>query len=363
MIRKQHMKLTSNSSYICPISLFYITLIGVVISGCDFHRNADTQSTNDAYITADYTLVAPKVSGVVEQVFVEDNQLIKAGEPLITIDPRDYKAELDSAIADVGVASAEIEKLDAEIARQPMLIDQAKANLQSADAMVALAKSNSTRYSNLSEDGAGTIQENQQAMAQLSHSQAIGSRENASLKAAKSQLRILIAERTRAISNLKKAEAHKDQAALKLSYTTITAPIDGVVGRRSVRQGGFVSAGTVTLAIVPISKQYVLANFQENQMEHLRRFQPVTITVDSFPGMNLKGYVESLAPATDVAFSPIQPDNATGNFTKIVQRIPVKIALNATSEQLSKLRVGMSVIPTINTEQMHSDELIKESAK
>jgi membrane fusion protein, multidrug efflux system len=357
------MKSNTYSKYSNTREILGIALIALLASGCNFHKKSGLESTNDAYITADYTLVAPKVSGVVQQVFVEDNQLVHAGQKLLTIDPRDYKAALDSAIADVGVAAAEIEKLDAEIARQPMLIDQARANLQSADAMIVLAKSNSTRYSNLSEDGAGTIQEHQQAIAQLSHSQAIGTRESASLRAAQSQLRILIAERARAISNLKKAEAFKDQAALKLSYTTLVAPIDGVIGRRSVRQGGFVNAGTVTLAVVPVSKQYVLANFQENQVEHLRQNQQVDISVDSFPDMKLKGYVESLAPATDVAFSPIQPDNATGNFTKIVQRVPVKIALNATSEQLSKLRVGMSVIPTIDTEGTYRDVMLKEGAK
>ncbi|SDK67222.1 membrane fusion protein, multidrug efflux system [Methylophilus rhizosphaerae] len=340
--------------------ILIVAMLTTNLVGCGYFSEGQSETTNDAYITADFTLVSPKVSGIVEQVLVEDNQLVKAGDPLVIIDNRDYQALVDSAYADVGVAKAEMEKLEAEIARQPTLIDQVKANIVSANASITLAESNATRYMNLSADGAGTIQENQQAIAQLSQSQATGIREKANLRTVELQLNILLADREKARANLKKFEAIKEQALLSLSYTVITAPIDGVIGRKSVRPGAYLHVGTSMLAIVPVRKQFVVANFQENQVKNMRLFQKVDIKVDSYPDMHLKGYIDSLAPATDVAFAPIQPDNATGNFTKIVQRIPVKIMLNASDDQLEKLRVGMSVIPSVRTEMGHSNKLLKE---
>jgi membrane fusion protein (multidrug efflux system) len=309
---------------------------------------SSSERTQDAYVTADFTLVAPKVSGLIQSVDVEDNEAVKAGQVLARIDDRDLRVALASAEADVDAAKAEIANLDAEIARQPALVAQASAVVRSDAAATTFARANAARYRNLSSDGAGTIQEQQSSIAQLAQSTANSERDAAALQTARGQLPILQAGRAKAVAALRRAEALRDQAKLNLSYTVIRAPIDGLVGRRSVRSGAFVDVGSGLLAIVPTAKAYVVANYQESQIGAMRLHQPATIRVDSFPGVELHGYVDSLAPATDVAFAPIQPDNATGNFTKIVQRIPVKIVLDPDQKDLKLLRVGMSVTPTVN---------------
>jgi membrane fusion protein (multidrug efflux system) len=326
-----------------------LLLSGTAWAGYAFVKaDPPSEKTLDAYVTADFTLVAPKVAGLVQSVTVEDNQAVKAGEILATIDDRDFRAALDSAGADVEAARAEVANLDAEIARQPALVAQAAAVVRSDAAATTFAHANAARYRNLSSDGAGTLQEQQQSIAQLSQSQANGERDVAALQTARGQRAVLQAGRAKAVASLRRAEAARDQAQLNLSYTVIRAPIDGFVGRRSVRPGAYVDVGSVLLAVVPTARSYVVANFQESQIGRMRLRQPAAIRVDGFPGVELRGHVDSLAPATDVAFAPIQPDNATGNFTKIVQRIPVKIVLDPGQEKAALLRVGMSVVPTVD---------------
>ncbi len=293
-----------------------ILLAGTAWAGCSFFlSNPASERTQDAYVTADYTLVAPKIPGLVEKLFVEDNQAVKAGQILVKIDDRDFRAALASAEADVEAGKADIANLDAEIARQPALVAQAAAAVRSDQAATTFARANAGRYRNLSADGSGTQQENQQAVAQLSQSQAAGERDMAALDSIRRQLAVLQAGRAKAVAALGRATAARDQARLNLSYTLVRAPIDGFVGRRSVRPGAYVNVGSALLAVVPISQSYIVANFHESQVGRMRLRQPATITVDTFPGLKLKGHVDSLAPATDVASAPIQPDNATGNFT------------------------------------------------
>jgi membrane fusion protein (multidrug efflux system) len=192
------------------------------------------------------------------------------------------------------------------------------------------------------------MEEQQHAVSALDQQQAGQDRDRAALLAAQQQLDILRAGRDKALGALARAQAALDQAKLNLSYTEIRAPVDGMVGQRSIRVGAFVGAGTPLLAVVPLSQAYVIANFQENQLARMRQHQPARITVDSFPGLVLMGHVDSLAPATGVAFAPIAPDNATGNFTKIVQRLPVKITIDPGQPEAARLRVGLSVEPTVN---------------
>jgi membrane fusion protein, multidrug efflux system len=307
-----------------------------------------SETTNDAYVTADYTLVAPRVSGQISEVLVDDNQVVKAGQLLARIDDRDYRAALANAEGDVKVATAEVSDFDARIAQHPELVAQAQATLRSDQAALAFAHANATRYGDLSAGGAGTVEEQQHAVTALAEQQAGQEHDRAALRTAEEQLEILRAGREKALGTLARAQAALDQANLNLSYTEIRAPIDGMVGQRSVRVGAFVGAGTTLLALVPLSQAYVLANFQENQLAHMRPHQGVRITVDSFPGLVLKGHVDSLAPATGVAFAPIAPDNATGNFTKIVQRLPVKITIDPGQPGAARLRVGLSVEPTVD---------------
>jgi membrane fusion protein (multidrug efflux system) len=327
--------------------------VALVLVGCGWGAakllsQPGSESTNDAYITADYTLVAPRVAGQITEVLVDDNQVVTAGQLLARIDDRDYRAALASAQGDVKVAMAAVGDFDAQIAQHPALVAQAQATLRSDQAAIAFARANATRYRNLSEGGAGTKEEQQHAATALDQQQAGQEHDRAALLADQQQLDILRAGRDKALGTLARAQAALDQAKLNLSYTEIRAPIDGMVGQRSVRVGAFVNAGTTLLAVVPLSQAYVVANFQENQLARMRPHQPVRITVDSFPGLIFKGHVDSLAPATGVAFAPIAPDNATGNFTKIVQRLPVKITIDPGQPEAARLRVGLSVEPTVN---------------
>ncbi|CAD6553688.1 Colistin resistance protein EmrA [Paraburkholderia metrosideri] len=321
-----------------------VVAVGVGVWACSsLSDSSTTESTNDAYIEADFTLVAPRVAGQIAGVFVEDNQSVKAGQLLVRIDDRDFKAALSSAEADVAAAKASVANDDAEIARQPSLVEQARATLRSDEASVSFARANAARYQNLSDAGAGTTQEQQHAASTLAEQLAQQAHDGAVLASTEQYLNVLNTQRDKAAGALARAEAALDQARLNLSYTEIRAAVDGKVGRRSARVGAFVTPGTPVLAIVPLSDAYVVANFQENQITHMRPGESVRIKVDSLPGVTIHGRVDSLAPATGVAFAPIAPDNATGNFTKVVQRVPVKIAIDPGQEAASELSVGLSV--------------------
>ncbi len=306
-------------------------------------RDSATESTNDAYVEADFTLVAPRIAGQISEVFVTDNQAVKAGQLLVRIDDRDFKAALMSAEADVVAAKAAVANYDAEIARQPSLVDQARATLKSDDASIQFASANAARYQSLSEAGAGTAQEQQHAASTLAQQLAQRAHDQAALTSTEQNLDVLRTQRDKAAGALARTEAALEQARLNLSYTEIHAPVDGRVGRRSARVGAFVSPGAPVLAIVPVSEAYVVANFQENQIARMRPGESVRIKVDSLPSVVIHGRVDSLAPATGVSFAPIAPDNATGNFTKVVQRVPVKITIDPGQEAASALSVGLSV--------------------
>jgi membrane fusion protein (multidrug efflux system) len=296
---------------------------------------SNTESTNDAYVEADFTLVAPRVSGQISEVLVDDNQSVKAGQLLVRIDDRDYKAALMSAQADVAAAKASVANYDAEIARQPSLVDQARATLKSDNATIAFARDNAARYQDLSQTGAGTAQEQQRASSALAEQLAQQAHDQAALEATEQNLNVLNTQRGMAAGALERADAALEQAQLNLSYTEIRAPIDGKVGRRSARVGAYVTPGAPVLAIVPLSES-------------------VRIKVDSLPGVVIHGRIDSLAPATGVSFAPIAPDNATGNFTKIVQRVPIKINIDKGQEAASALSVGLSVETEVATGQ-HGD--------
>ncbi|ASV96900.1 HlyD family secretion protein [Paraburkholderia aromaticivorans] len=317
---------------------------------------SNTESTNDAYVEADFTLVAPRIAGQISDVFVNDNQAVKAGQLLVRIDDRDFRAALLSAEADVAAAKASVANFDAEIARQPSLVEQARATLKADDASIAFARANAARYQNLSDAGAGTAQEQQRTSSALAEQLAQQAHDRAVLASTEQNLDVLRTQRDKAAGALARAAAALEQARLNLSYTEIHAPVDGKVGRRSARVGAFVTPGAAVLAIVPLSDAYVVANFQENQITHMRPGESVRIKVDSFPGVVIRGRVDSLAPATGVSFAPIAPDNATGNFTKVVQRVPVKITIDHAQEAAAALSVGLSVEAEVAVGQ-HADTL------
>ena len=307
------------------------------------------ESTNDAYVRADSTTIAPKISGYIAEVLVEDNQPVVAGQVLARIDPRDLQTALDQATADVANAQAEIDNLQAEIALQQSMIAQAQATIAADQAAVAYAKQDVDRNHQLVGSGAVTVKSTQQADSEFQQRSALLRRDQAGLVAAQQQSVVLETQRAKAQTQLQHNQAVRQQAALNLGYATITAPIAGTVGARSLRVGQYVQAGTQLMAVVPLQSVYVVANFKETQLTDVRGGQPATIEVDSFPGVKLTGHVDSLAPASGLEFALLPPDNATGNFTKIVQRVPVKIVLDRDSALAGLLRPGMSVESVIDT--------------
>jgi membrane fusion protein (multidrug efflux system) len=327
-----------------------VVLVGLSVAFAYFVRTSSGQATNDAFVSADFTVVAPRVAGQIGALTVEDNQVVRKGQLLAQIDDREYVAAVASAAADVSTTKATIDNVSASIVQQQSVIDQADASLTSAHAGYVFARADFGRYTDLAQHGAGSQQNAQQARAHIDTAQADVSRNEASLKAAKQQIAVLQTQRERAEATLQHAQAALDTARLNLSWTHIVAPIDGMVGQRAVRVGAYVTPGTPLLAVVPLQQAYVLANFQETQLTHVRTGQAADIRVDTYPGLVLHGTVDSLAPATGVTFAAIAPDNATGNFTKVVQRIPVKIVLQSGQDALDRLRVGMSVEATIHTD-------------
>jgi membrane fusion protein (multidrug efflux system) len=306
------------------------------------------ESTDDAYVKADSTIIAPKVSGYISEVRVNDNEPVKAGQLLARIDDRDFRTALNQAHADVAASEAAVKNLDAQIELQEPLIQQQAAEVDAAEANLKFAREEQARYDNLMKSGSGTIQRAQQTDAALRAQTAQLQQGKSGLIAAKQKVGVLTTQRAQAIAQLDHARAVEQQAALNLSYTEILAPVEGTVGARSLRVGQYVQAGTQLMAVVPLDQVYVVANFKETQLTHVRDGQPVELRIDSFHSTRLKGHVDSLSPASGLEFALLPPDNATGNFTKIVQRVPVKIVLDDHNLK-GLLRPGMSAEPTIDT--------------
>ena len=303
-------------------------------------------STDDAYVKADTTTIAPKVSGYLGEVLVADNQAVNAGQVLARIDDRDFRVALDQAKSDVAAAEAAVASKSAELEVQQAVIAAARATLDVDAAAATFAKQDSKRYSDLATTGYGSVQNAQASQSREASALAAIERDKANLASATKQVELLKAESAQAAAAVARANALQQQAELNLSYTKIVSPIDGVVGNRTLRAGQFVQAGTQLMSLVPSSGAYVVANFKETQLSNVRKGQPVDIRVDMYPGKVVHGHVDSLAPASGQEFALLPPDNATGNFTKVVQRIPVKIVLEGPSVEL---RPGMSVIPSVQT--------------
>ena len=306
------------------------------------------ETTDDAYVKADSTIIAPRVSGYIAEVAVSDNQPVKAGQLLARIDDRDFRTALDQAHADVAASEAAVRNLDAQLALQQPVIEQQAAEVDAAEANLKFAQQERTRYDELMKTGSGTVQRAQQTDAALRASDAQLQQGKAALIAARKKLEVLDTQRAQAVAQLAHARAVEQQASLNLSYTRITAPVDGTVGARSLRVGQYVQAGTQLMAVVPLEAVYVVANYKETQLTHVRNGQPVELVIDGFPGRRLHGHVDSLSPASGLEFALLPPDNATGNFTKVVQRVPVKIVLDDHT-LTGLLRPGMSAEPTIDT--------------
>ena len=318
-------------------------------------------STDDAYVKADYTSVAPKVSGYIAEVLVEDNQPVKAGQVLARIDDRDFRTALDQARADVATAEASVRNFDAQLNLQQAEITQAAASIAATQASLSFAQDDAVRYRDLARTGTGTVQRAQQTQAARDALTAQLQRDVAGLTAAQRKIQVLQTARDEASAQVQRAQAAESQAELNLGYTTIVAPVAGTVGARSLRVGQYVSAGTQLMAVVPLHAAYVVANYKETQLVNVRPGQPVRVDVDSLPDARINGRVDSISPASGLEFALLPPDNATGNFTKIVQRIPVKIVLDGAANP-GVLRAGMSVVPTIDTKSRAAGSQVAASS-
>ena len=331
-----------------------LAVIAGVFAGADYGRYYWTTgrylvSTDDAYVDVHSAMISPKVSGYISDVPVNDNQPVKAGQVIARIDPRDYQTALDRARADVAAARATIDTLTQQIAQQRLTVEQARQQVASDQAALIYSQQDFQRYKDLERTGYGTVQRAQQAQSDIVQKQAKLDSDKTGVASAEKQISVLQAQLEQARAALAQQQANEHQAELNLSYTTITAPFDGTVGVRTLQVGQFVQPGTQLMAIVPLHAVYITANYMETQLTHVRAGQPVTINVDTFDGTVVHAHVESLAPASGQQFALLPPDNATGNFTKIVQRIPVKIALDPNDPLAGRLRPGMSVEPTIDT--------------
>ncbi|MFZ1428264.1 MAG: HlyD family secretion protein, partial [Geminicoccaceae bacterium] len=306
-------------------------------------------STDDAYVEADSTTVAPKVSGYIGSVLVADNEPVTTGQVLARIDDRDFAVALQQAKADVDAAHAAVAGKQAQLEAQQSVIDTARATIGVDQAEAAYAEQDNKRYATLAASGYGSQQNAQQAASHIAAARAAVNRDTAALGTALKQVDLLNAELAQAQATLAHDEAVRRQAELNLSYTAIVAPVDGVVGNRTLRVGQYVQAGTELMSVVPVAGAYIVANYKETQLTDVHPGQRVEVDVDMFPGTVVGGHVDSIAPASGQEFALLPPDNATGNFTKVVQRIPVKIVLDQANPLAGALRPGMSVYPTIDT--------------
>jgi membrane fusion protein (multidrug efflux system) len=328
------------------VGLVVVVFAAVVL--CIIFRPRPDVWTDDAYVMVHYATIAPRISGQIAKVPVDDNDVVKTGQVLATLDPRDNENAVAIVAAAVARDRSHFDEISTTVARQPSIIEEQQAAVASARARLAFAQADARRYGNLAVTGAGTMQEHQQADATLQQGQATVDSAEASLDAARRQSDVLKAQRSAAEAAVKADEAQLQQARLNLSYTQIAAPIDGMVGERSVQVGNYVGPGTTLMTVVPLDQVYIEANYLEVDLRHVRSGQPVTIHLDAY-GIDLKGAVDSVPPASGAAFAPIAPNNATGNFTKIVQRLPVKIVVTPGQPLAKLLRVGLSVETTIHT--------------
>jgi membrane fusion protein (multidrug efflux system) len=301
------------------------------------------ETTDDAYVGGEVTVIAPKVAGLIAAVAVTDNQAVHAGDLLVKLDDRDYRAALAKATAAVAARQAALANLDATRRLQEAMVAQADAEIAAADAEVERSQFDTIRYRRLASDQYASVQRSQQADADSKKAIAAADKARAALAAAQRRLDVIDTQKQQAQAALAQAVADHDLAQLNLGYTELRAPIDGTVGNRSARPGAYAMVGAQLISLVPADGLWVDANFKESQLAHIRPGLPASIEADVLPGQVFHGHVASLAPATGAQFSVLPPENATGNFTKIVQRVPVRILLDGDASKLGSLRPGLSV--------------------
>jgi membrane fusion protein (multidrug efflux system) len=315
--------------------------VAVVVAGCFWARESGVTSTDNAYIRGDITSLAPKVAGYVMEVAVADNQTVRAGDVLFRIDDQDYRARLAEAAANIQAANAQLANVDAEIQLQHALVHQAEAQKRSAEAEMKLAIQSSDRRRKLVTTGAVPQEAVDKSDAARASGAAAVSAASAAIEAQEQRIGVLAAQREAALAAVGQAVAKRDLAQIDLDSTVVRAPVDGVVGNRQVRVGRYVTPGMALLDIVPVKNLWLVANFKETQVGRIQPGQRARITVDGYSDSPLEGVVDSFAPGSGSAFSMLPADNATGNFVRVVQRVPVKI-LFVKNSLVGRLVPGLS---------------------
>ena len=307
------------------------------------------ETTDDAYVGGDITPISPHVAGFVAEIVVKDNEYVRAGQPLIRLDDRDFRAALDHANAIIGQRQATLASLEARARLQESVIQQVQADVDAKAAQATFAEQDDSRYRRLADTGYGSRQNAERALALSNAAQSALAASRAGVDAARQQLAVTNADTVEARAAVAQAEADLLSARLNLGYTDIRSPIDGYVANRAAQVGAFVSSGTYLLTVTPAHDLWVDANFKEDQLERMTAGAPVTVVADALPDHVFHGRVGSLAHGTGAVFSVIPPENATGNFTKIVQRVPVRIALDPDDPTLPSLRPGLSTTVRVDT--------------
>ena len=331
------------------VLLAFAILVVVATGWSRWEGGASRQVTDDAYLQADVMPVSSKVAGYVREVPVQDYERVHAGQLLAQIDDQDYRAAVAQSTGSVAAARAQLQVLTAQRALQAANVDAARAVVDSTMAAFDQAGKDVARQHTLLDSGSGSVDSTEHAETRKAEAQAQLAQNRAQVDAASRQLQVLTAQLAQAQATLAAQEASLKLATINLGYTRILAPQDGVIAQRQVRPGQYLGAGGQVTVLTPLPNVWVIANYRETQLTHVDVGQKASITVDTFPDHTLKGHVLALAPASGSQFTLLPPDNATGNFTKVVQRIPVKIAIDDADGLADRLRPGMSVIATIDT--------------
>lgn len=307
------------------------------------------ESTDDAYVQSDISVISPKVAGYLKDLPVAENEQVPAGTVLAVIDPTEFRQKVEEAQANVVAQQAAVARIDSQIELQRAMIAQAEASVGSARAELTRTAGDVARYGKLIDRGYVTRQRFEAANADRQKADAALKSALAAATASHDQIAVLRTQRKEAEAQIERARAAVALAQTDLDNTVVRAPVDGVVGNRGAQLGQYVRAGTQLMSVVPLSDVYVVANFKETQIGHMRPGQPVEVDVDAFPDHALRGRIESFAPASGSQFSLLPPENATGNFTKIVQRVPVRIRIENGDPLAGMLRPGLSVVVSVDT--------------
>lgn len=331
------------------LAALLLALLGMLFAAYWYLHGRYFESTDNAYLQSEVTGIGSKLSGYISEVLVTDNQAVKAGQLIARLDDREYKTRVAEAEADLRLNQATAENLAATRTQQLSLIRQAEAKVSSANAEQIRAQQQVRRVSQLNERHYSSQDSLDEVRAGLQVNQAQEQEAKAALQAARERLLVLDAEAKQNQAKLALSEAQLEQARLELGYTELRAPADGIIGKRSLRAGLYVQSGMQVASLVPLQQVWVEANFKETQLQHMQPGQKVEVILDAYPDQPVEGIIDSLAPATGAKFALLPPENATGNFTKIVQRVPVKIRIPEPGVLAGKLLPGLSTEVIVDT--------------